>query len=585
MTIRCPAVGVRFALAWWFTLVTTLAAPRIGFQGRLQIAGTNHVGSASFKFALVPETGGPAAWLSSADLDADGQPDVPVALVLERGIFALSLGDTNLPGMSALSGPALGATDLAVRVWFRTGTNAFTRLLPDQPLSTVGHALRASGLENGAVTSAALAPDLQGAVASVGLLRAQLEQLSADSRQLQASLVAVSNSVQNPGSLAGLVAASMDPSDEALLTRGFERFESLPAPEWQSPSASPSVPSARSGHVLAWGGGEWLIWGGLLGNGEDSASGAAYNPSTGGWRTLTSFGAPTARAGAASAVSATQLFVWGGFADGQLLGTGGLLEFGASTWSPVPIVGAPIPRDGHVATWTGSRFLVWGGRGDDGLHRDGGSYDPVSRTWTPLPTANAPSARIDAQAVWTGSGWIVWGGSSDAGRLGTGAILQVDSQGVPIGWTPMAVVGAPSPRSGAAAIWTGSRLLVWGGQGVSLLGDGASFDPAADRWTALPTSEAPSPRSQSSVVWTGSEMVVVAGQGATGVLSDGAAFNPTTGRWRALSHGGSAVARAGAGASWNGTALFLFGGIGASGPVAAPQQVEPRPAWHLFRKP
>jgi hypothetical protein len=585
VTIRCPAVGVRFAFALVVAVVTAFAGPRIGFQGRLQIAGTNHVGPASFKFALVPETGGPAAWLSSADLDADGQPDVPVVLVLERGIFALSLGDTNLPGMSSLSGPALGATDLAVRVWFRTGTNSFTRLLPDQPLSTVGHALRASGLEDGAVTSAALAPELQVAVASVELLRARMEQLAAESRQLQASLVAVSNSVQNPGSLAGLVAASMDPADGALRTRGFERFESFPAPDWQSLPASPAVPSARSGHVLAWGGGEWLIWGGLLGNGGDSASGAAFNPSTGGWRTFTSFGAPTARAGAASAVSATGLFVWGGFADGQLLGTGGLLDFGASAWTPVPIVDAPIPRDGHVATWTGSRFLVWGGRGDDGLHRDGGSYDPVTRIWTSLPTLNAPSARIEAHAVWTGSGWIVWGGSSDSGRLGSGAILKVDSQGVPAEWTPMATNGAPSPRTGAAAIWTGSRLLVWGGQGESLLGDGASYDPVTDRWTVLPTSGAPSPRSQSSAAWTGNELVVVAGQGAAGVLSDGAAFNPATGLWRSLSNGGSAVARSGAGASWNGTALLLFGGIGASGPVAAPQQVEPRPAWHLFRKP
>ena len=79
--------------------------------------------------------------------------------------------------------------------------------------------------------------------------------------------------------------------------------------------------------------------------------------------------------------------------------------------------------------------------------------------------------------------------------------------------------------------------------------------------------------------------MVVAGQGAAGVLSDGAAFNPATGLWRSLSNGGSAVARSGAGASWTGTARRLFGGIGASGPVAAPQQVEPRPAWHLFRKP
>jgi hypothetical protein len=118
-----------------------------------------------------------------------------------------------------------------------------------------------------------------------------------------------------------------------------------------------------------------------------------------------------------------------------------------------------------------------------------------------------------------------------------------------------------------------------------VLGDGAAYDPATDTWTPLPSAGAPSARTDAAAVWTGSELVVVSGLGASGPLADGAAYDPSTGRWRPLTNGGSPSARSGPGAAWTGDSLILFGGLGSSGPVAAPQQVEPRPAWHLFRKP
>jgi len=562
--------------------MAALAGPRIGLQGRLQVAGTNHYGPAFFKFALVPEDGGPPVWRSSPDADGDGQPDSAVRLVLERGVFALSLGDTNLSGMSSLAGADLGASDLAVRMWFRTGTNAFARLLPDQPLSTVGHALRASGIDDGAVHLTSLAPDLLGRITGFEQFQSRLDEVVAESARLRSGLLALSNSA---APLAGLVAASTDPTDAALRSRGFERFESFPAPAWQALPATADVPAARSGHVMAWGGGELLVWGGLLGNGSVSASGAAYHPLSGVWRTFSTLAAPSARAGAASAVSDTSLLVWGGFANGAFLGSGAAMDFGAFQWTPIASTGAPAARDGHVATWTGSRFLVWGGRGDDGLLADGGSYDPASRTWTVLPTTGAPAARVDAQAVWTGTGWILWGGSDHSGELATGATLRTDAAGVPTSWTPLSRTNAPSARSGACAVWTGSRLLVWGGMADDVLGDGAAYDPATDTWTPLPSAGAPSARTDAAAVWTGSELVVVSGLGASGPLADGAAYDPSTGRWRPLTNGGSPSARSGPGAAWTGDSLILFGGLGSSGPVAAPQQVEPRPAWHLFRKP
>ena len=49
-----------------------------------------------------------------------------------------------------------------------------------------------------------------------------------------------------------------------------------------------------------------------------------------------------------------------------------------------------------------------------GYLNDGGRYDPAANTWTALPTSGAPAARDYHTAVWTGSEMIVWGGDGSA---------------------------------------------------------------------------------------------------------------------------------------------------------------------------
>ena len=70
---------------------------------------------------------------------------------------------------------------------------------------------------------------------------------------------------------------------------------------------------------------------------------------------------------------------------------------------------------------------VYGGAGpgwyDDGLNT-GARYNPVTDTWTPMSTINAPRSRYNHTAVWTGTEMIVWGGEyggSTAVGLDTGA--------------------------------------------------------------------------------------------------------------------------------------------------------------------
>ena len=87
----------------------------------------------------------------------------------------------------------------------------------------------------------------------------------------------------------------------------------------------------------------------------------------------------------------------------------------------------------------------------------------------------------------------------------------------------------PSPRYLHTAVWTGSRMVVWGGQkpNVSTVKyrDGASYDPALDRWFTTSVSGAPSVRDKHIAVWDGGRMIVWGGMGAgSRTLNSGATY-------------------------------------------------------------
>jgi len=61
-------------------------------------------------------------------------------------------------------------------------------------------------------------------------------------------------------------------------------------------------------------------------------------------------------------------------------------------------------------------MIVWGGQDANFiLFNTGGRYDPGADTWAATSVTNAPDARADHTAVWTGSEMIIWGGQGEAG--------------------------------------------------------------------------------------------------------------------------------------------------------------------------
>src|SRR4029453_16803892 len=87
--------------------------------------------------------------------------------------------------------------------------------------------------------------------------------------------------------------------------------------------------------------------------------------------------------------------------------------------------------------------------------------------------------------------------------------------------TLTATPGPPRPRAGQTVVWTGSEMIIWGG-GTSSFGPffntGGRYNPSTDSWSATSTSSAPGARGYHTAVWTGSEMIIWGGEDGSGTF-------------------------------------------------------------------
>jgi N-acetylneuraminic acid mutarotase len=272
-----------------------------------------------------------------------------------------------------------------------------------------------------------------------------------------------------------------------------------------------------------------IVWGGLPGYTD---AGGQYDPEGNSWTATETIGAPSGRAGHTAVWSGSKMIVWGGYDSGLFnLNTGGRYDPSlggpGGSWTSTNIAGAPTARQGHTAVWTGSRMIVWGGTGDS----SGGQYDPGTDTWTPTTetTGVPPSRRSGHTAVWTGSRMIIWGGS-DGTFLNDGAQYNPGSGPGTDSWTPTAMTpGVPSGRANHSAVWTGTRMIVWGGTAATG-NTGGQYDPVSDTWRSTATTAGvPRARFNHTSVWTGSRMIVWGGFDAGTRLNTG-------GQWFTLSY-------------------------------------------------
>jgi hypothetical protein len=126
-------------------------------------------------------------------------------------------------------------------------------------------------------------------------------------------------------------------------------------------------------------------------------------------------------------------------------------------------------------------MIVWGGLDRNlGQLNTGGKYNPNKDTWAATSTMNVPSPRSGHTGVWTGNRMIVWGGYS-GGDTSTGGRYDPSHDT----WQPTSVTNVPHAREGHTAIWDGSQMIVWGGfvSPSSYPNSGGRYDPVADSWT------------------------------------------------------------------------------------------------------
>ena len=237
------------------------------------------------------------------------------------------------------------------------------------------------------------------------------------------------------------------------------------------------------------------------------------------------------------------------------------------TWLPSLLGTVLDSRVYNTAVWTGSEMIIWGGYGGPGSYFDNGSrYDPSTDTWVHTSTgAGCPSPRKQHTGVWTGSEMIIWGGENGVVSLSTGGRYNptIDA------WTATSTGGnCPAARYAHTAVWTSSEMIIWGGQGTGALSTGARYDPTTDSWTATSTgANCPVARYNHSALWCNGVMVVWGGSNGA-ALGTGGRYAPASDTWESTSAGGNCpTARYFHTAVWSGSEVIVWGGYTGFGPL------------------
>jgi len=540
----------------WCGLTLTLVAQvphLITYQGRVNSGGQPFSGTGRFKFALVGNSGTPVLWRNDGGV-GPGEPAVAVNLPVTNGLFTVVLGDPTVPGMAALPPGVFANAAVFIRIWFDDGVHGFAQLSPDQRMTAVGYALIADGVRAGAITSASIA---NGAI---------------DSSKLAAGAAASNLLASGRSSLvSGGVVLSAQEHATNLLNEGYVKLgqAALADEKWRLlTNGPPLVQKAleRKGHVAVWTGTEMIIWGG---QDEDEAfnTGGRYNPATDTWSVMSTNGAPSPQIGASAVWTGTQLIVWGNSGPTR----GGRYNPATDTWSSMSTNGAPGLRSGHTTVWTGSYMIVWGGV-EGSYSNTGFRYNPATDAWTPV-SASGLAIRAFHTAVWTGTEMIIWGGSESHScgflcsfrtNYNDGARYNPASNT----WQPVNVGTAPGGRSDHGAVWTGTEMVIWGGrQGsgsplpiATNINSGARYNPGLNSWTPMNDIGALSPRVTPNLFWTGSRVLIWGGEDNTTNVNNGSRYNPASNSWQSMTNAGGPVPRNSYTAVWSGTEMIIWGG-------------------------
>lgn len=238
--------------------------------------------------------------------------------------------------------------------------------------------------------------------------------------------------------------------------------------------------------------------------------------------------------------------------------------------------GQVLTTDGAgAATWGTSTSSTMGGsailchtRDDAAMAAQGycfaGEFRPdLSSRWVYIDSVgtNVPSNRQAHRALWTGKKMMIWGGQSGSTYYADGGLYDplTDS------WAAISTSNAPSARYEFSIVLADDKVIVWGGatNTTTVLGDGKIYDLATDTWSTISSVNAPSARRGHTAIWTGSEMIVFGGfLNSSTAYQDGAKYDPATDTWTPITTTSAPDGRGGHSAVWTGTEMIVWGGEG-----------------------
>ena len=265
--------------------------------------------------------------------------------------------------------------------------------------------------------------------------------------------------------------------------------------QWESITPQPLAP--RFHHSMVWTGSEFIVWGGRPANDGTAnepaplGDGGIYNPVTKEWRPINTNApnGPTPRgyhtaiwtADTGTDQTSRKMLLWGGCAKENIdacaapMSDGYLFDPQTSTWVNLETTGqAPKPRHNYSAVFVKdqARLYIFGGfDASKNVLSDGAVLDLKTLRWSPL--APMADGRFKHRAVWAGDKMMIFGGKTFNSSTHTFELAS----------TVVAYVPAPdrSRSSGRwityktdemvplkaiehSAVWTGSSMIVWGGQ-------------------------------------------------------------------------------------------------------------------------
>jgi len=336
---------------------------------------------------------------------------------------------------------------------------------------------------------------------------------------------------------------------------------SLLAGTWRRLPAAPSPPPTAL-TVSVWTGKQMVTFGRAYPRppaGIDVA--AAYTPAANRWRRLTPLKGPVGN------FQGLYHAVWTG-KEMLVLGPDDFQAFDplSNHWRRPAATPAALDGAGLVV-WTGKELIDWGGGCCGDAFSTGWAFDPARNAWRMLPSSPLAPSQGPA-GVWTGRELIVLvSGINPDGKRYPASFARFAAYNPATGtWRRLAPL--PSPRFGATVLWDGHEVLVVGGAGPARAGKppplpkvGFAYNPATNRWRRL--SPMPSGRENFVSVWTGRRLLIWGGSTTAGAppksLPGGLAFDPAANRWATFTRG-PLSGRVSLTAVWTGRSMILWGG-------------------------